>query len=383
MKKFVINIIFVLFLIITNNKLIAQNSSLVDFSKLKEIINNKTHGDVIYIKNGIYKDVNITIKNLKPVAIKAETPGRVILKGETQIRLQSCNNIVLSGFYFEETKSKQLIKLNNVKESRIENNYFKNSKGYSPYSCIIGIQSNSQSNTIERNTFEGIQTVGVLIDDGENIKNVITKNIFKNIPSVKSVYPNTNGNGMECIGLGKGLKLPVKDLYTTVSFNYFENIQADGMEIICVKSNKNEIMSNYITKSEGGISIRYGNNCTIVKNVFINNNQSLRIFGENHLVSNNHFENLNFGIQLPAADYKRGENIKKVGYYQSNNIKINDNSFSNIKKDPVLIGGQKKKGRDLLAKNIYFYENLIDNNAKKVEKTVYFDKNNYRFGKSW
>lgn len=399
MKKFVVNIFFVLFIVIINNKLIAQNNKLVDFNELKEIINNKIHGDVIYIKNGIYKDINITIKNLKPVTIKAETPGKVILKGETQIRLQSCNNIVLSGFYFDGTKSKQLIKLNNVKESKIENNYFKNSKGYSPYSCIIGIQDGSQSNLIVENTFEGIETIGILIDDGLNTKNIITKNIFKNIPSVKSVYPNTDGNGMECIGLGKGLKLPIKDLYTTVSFNYFENIKADGMEIICVKSNSNEIKNNYFTRNQGGVSLRRGDYTTIDQNIFINTSQNIRIFGIGHIIKNNYIDSNKKGIQLPASNFSDHNKLSSSGYYQAKNITINNNTFRGMDNNVLVIGENSGENRKVMPENIMFERNELFNSSiptvnpnkeikiistKIINKAKHnVSKKGYYYGKKW
>src|SRR5690606_31910706 len=121
------------------------------------------------------------------------------------------------------------------------------------------------------------------IDDGNNTENIITKNVFKNIESVKSIYPDTKGNGMECIGVGRWDSKAESALRTEISYNYFENIKADGMEVVCVKSNWNKIKNNFFTKCLGGVSLRYGNNNLVMKNVFVNNGQNIRIFGDGHV----------------------------------------------------------------------------------------------------
>lgn len=62
--------------------------------------------DTIIVKNGTYNDFNINIKrgikNVKPLVIIAENPGKVIITGKSTITI-STDQVELNGFYFQSS----------------------------------------------------------------------------------------------------------------------------------------------------------------------------------------------------------------------------------------------------------------------------------------
>lgn len=361
-----------------------SKKDLVSFYRLKEVLNSKQHQDTIFIKNGIYNNIQLTLKNHKPVVIIAETPGKVILVDTTQINLQSCKNMTLSGLHFDSTISSQLIKLDYSKECVIENSLFKNNMGTSPYSKIIGLQNSSSDNIIRNNTFDNLEVMGVTIREEGSVYNKVYNNFFKNTTAVNDIYPNTDGNGMESIQVGAGGNDEVVyKLHTTIKNNVFENIIGDKSEVISVKSSNNSIIGNEFYKCIGGITLRFGSDNTVSSNYFEDTDQPIRLFGPNHIVNENYIENAIVGIHLPSANYIQKNKELKLGYSQSNNINITGNAIINSKKADIQIGSYYSNNRSKLPNNIKITDNYITKEKINIieyppgiNKSIYLKANN-------
>ena len=69
---------------VTNEIIVGNNSELIEATK------NAKAGDVIVIKNGTYKNVEIEFigdgTKEKPIVLKAETPGKVFIEGVSNKR---------------------------------------------------------------------------------------------------------------------------------------------------------------------------------------------------------------------------------------------------------------------------------------------------------
>ena len=347
-------------------KIQAQTTT---FENLQTFISKYPEVKTIYIKNGVYRDVNIALSRLEGISIQAEDAGRVILQGKANINIRNSRNVILSGFHFQKTWSQYLIKLEKISNSVIKECFFDHCEG-NAYSRVIGLQGGSTHNKILNNTFDGIHTMGITISRDGNYYNTISKNVFLNIPRVKAVHPESkDGNGMETISIGTipywDEDMEKQEFNTTVSYNYFENIEGDMNEVICVKANKNFIENNYFTKNKGGISLRYGNNNVVKSNIFVENSQNIIVWGKGHQISENIIYNDKLGIQLPSSHFKNTrKNIKnnKAGFFQAENIVIKDNFIFTLDGNPFFVGRHYSKDREFLPTNI-----LIKNNQLKIE----------------
>src|SRR5690606_40055767 len=65
----------------------------------------------VYIKNGVYENINLVLTRINGVKIQAEVAGKVIISGESNINIRNSDDFEFSGFHFRETWSTYLIKL--------------------------------------------------------------------------------------------------------------------------------------------------------------------------------------------------------------------------------------------------------------------------------
>jgi len=231
------------------------DSKRVNFNELQNELSEKKVSDTLIIKSGKFENQVISIRDKKGIVIIGDNIDKVVLTGRIQFIIENSEDIELSNFVFMNTKSKQLIKINNSNKIRILNNLFSNSIG-------------------------------------------------------------------------------------------------DGMEVIANKSNDNIIEGNYFNNNKGGVSIRYGNNCIVKNNIFINNEQNIRLFGKGHEVYGNYIEKSKFGIRIPNADFSNDDIIDTVGYYQGEDISIHENYFFQIANEEVILGEKFDKKRVLQPSNI-------------------------------
>ncbi len=344
----------------------SVDSIRVTFAEASRLLPEAKAGTVFLIKNGRYTDIDIILRksNNKPIKIKAENDGKVIITGKSSIRISDTENLVFSGFLFDKILSKDVLILSNSRNIRISNNFFEKC-GSEPNGKIIRIENGSSNNDISYNTLNENRSAGVVIvtdyeRDAGNIDNTIHHNFFYNIPSVKELYPKGD-NGLEAIQLGQGIKGSKLKLNTHIHNNLFELIVGDGSEIISVKSSNNKIYNNTFLNNRSGITIRLGDNCYVNDNYLRNTTQGIRIFGYGHIIENNYIEECAVGIQLPATHFSRRDIMSSSGYYQQENIKIVGNTIINPRVAAFLIGNHSNASdrRTLMPKKTRISENNI------------------------
>ena len=99
-------LIFSLFLsLISCNQKVTNEISVSDKSELIEATKNAKAGDIIVIKNGTYKDIEIVFKGdgteKEPIILKAETAGKVFIEGVSSLEI-SGNYLQVSGLFLEK-----------------------------------------------------------------------------------------------------------------------------------------------------------------------------------------------------------------------------------------------------------------------------------------
>jgi len=272
-------------------------------TELEEAIGRAEPGDNIILADGVWKDVAINFigngEADKPITIKAATPGKVFIEGNSFLKF--------AGKYLN-----------------VEGLYFRN--GYAPTNAVITFRINEDSlahhctvsNTVIENFNQPLRdtkdhwvefwgrhnalkncyiagksnqgpTIRVDIKGNESINNYhqIVHNHF-------GPRPRKGGPRGETIQIGDSYT-SMSPCYTNVSHNLFERCNGE-VEVISSKTNFNEFRNNVFYKSEGSLVTRHGNYCIIDGNYFIGDGNEnvggIRLINTGHWVTNNYFYNL-------------------------------------------------------------------------------------------
>ncbi len=356
-----------------------QNSNVdkltVKLEDLEGALQKSYPGDTIFIKNGIYSNINLTLKATPAsnIYIIAQTRGKVVINGKSTISIHKSKNLSFEGFLFEEITNPSAIILNSSSNILIKDNYFLKC-GVSRFGFILRIDRGSFDNNIFGNTFDGSKAMSVVVTSRitnlgtkKNKNNIIENNYFVNILSVKTVYPNSDGNGMEAIQIGQGIDGTENwPLNTIVKNNLFEKIRGDGGEIISIKSSNNQIINNTFLNNKSGITIRLGSNNSIKFNFLKETIKGIRVFGYGQIVEGNIIINPEYGIQLPTTNYLNGQRMKNGGYFQQENVTIENNYILNPSKYAFYFGNGKgnftPKSVDIKKNHLIINNNLKMNN---------------------
>lgn len=310
-------------------------------------INNGTWtaGDTIVMKNGTWTNQAISLKAngtaLQPVVLIAESPGNVILNGNSRLSF-SGNYIIVSGLYFKNgtLSGAPVVEFRTSTSELAHNSILENSTitNYNPINNTVDskwISLYGTNNTVNHCSFENKTNSGTLLvvwlTSGLTVNHVISNNYF----GYRNANFDGNGNelnGQEIIRIGDS-STSLTTANVTVSGNFFEKCNGE-IEVISNKSCGNIYSNNLFLECKGMLTLRHGNNCTVAGNYFFGNGVSesggVRIIGENHKVYNNYFENLRGTGYRAALCLVRGkENSALSEYFQVKNAFVAFNTIVN------------------------------------------------------
>lgn len=275
-----------------------------NLDELNEAIDNAVPGAEIILKNGNWKDVQIKFYGLgteeDPITLRAKTPGKVILQGESDLKLGG-EYLVVDGLYFTEgaSPSQSIIQffINNdtlANNSRVTNcvikDFNKSQRDKQDYWVLFKGRHNQLDHCYLGGKSNRGPTIRINLAGNESIKNhhKISNNHFgprppKGGPSAETIQLGTSGTSMT-------------PSHTIVQNNLFDRCNGE-VEVISSKTNFNEFRNNVFYKSEGSLVTRHGNYCTVDGNYFIGDETSpyvggVRLIGTGHWVTNNYFYNL-------------------------------------------------------------------------------------------
>lgn len=303
--KYAFNIFILAILLASCESTSVQNSLLVtNAEELNEAIAQAQAGDEIVMAEGNWKDLKIRFTGQgspnKPITLRAETPGKVILEGASDLKLAG-EHLVVSGLHFKNgsSPSSAVIEFRTNKENLAFNSRVT--------ACVIEDYNKSQRNQTDlwvrlvgrHNQLDHCYlagksnrgpTIRVDLEGNQSIKNYhkITNNHF-------GPRPPKGGPSAETIQIGNSSTSMVPS-YTLVADNLFERCNGE-VEVISSKSNFNEFRNNVFYKSEGSLVTRHGNYCVVDGNYFIGDENSeqiggIRLIGTGHWVTNNYFYQL-------------------------------------------------------------------------------------------
>ncbi|MEL7483817.1 MAG: chondroitinase-B domain-containing protein [Planctomycetota bacterium] len=327
-------------------------------------------GDTLVMTNGVWTDQNIRFQGngtaAQPITLRAQTPGEVILTGSSTLEM-SGQHLVVDGLYFRDGvlgEGDHVIQFRRgsalARNCRLTNTIIENVNNPDVEVRFFWVSMYGADNTVDNCRFEGFVNRGVTLvvwGDWPN-RHIIERNHFIDRPEYAG--PNSS-NGFETVRIGTS-SVSLSSSQSIVRSNLFERCNGET-EIISSKTGDNSYIANTFLDSVGTLTLRHGNGALVSGNFFIGNGITetggVRIIGEDHIVENNYFENLDGragGIIVFEAAQPDPELFE---YAQVVNARVVNNTIVNPDTFPIrLDGGLGSDGRTELPIN-----SVIANNA--------------------
>jgi len=366
-----------------------------DAEELNTAIANAQPGDEIILADGIWEDIQIRFTGSgsenKPITLRAETPGGVIIQGESDLKLggkylivkdlQFTNGFSPTNAVIEFAVSDELL----ANHCRVTNCVIKDYNKVQRNLTDRWIQFKGRYNQLDHCYIAGKSnrgpTVRVDLEGNQSIKNYhkITNNHF-------GPRPPKGGPSAETIQIGNSYT-SMAPSYTLVADNLFERCNGE-VEVISSKTNHNEFRGNVFYKSEGSLVTRHGNYCIIDGNYFIGDDDSkqiggIRLIGTGHWVTNNYFYKLQGEIfRSPLAVMNGIPKSPLNRYIQVTDVVIAHNSWvdcvspwqfgvgSNVDESDVLPASEIRSARPI---RTVVANNLLNNSVGDEQPIVAHD----------
>lgn len=331
----------------------AQSQVVTTTSQLYSAINAAGPGTTITLADGTWNNVFIDIdKNAtasNPITIEAQTPGAVLLTGNSRVYMEG-EHLIVTGLVFQNPSNlvtsgstiEPVIELKNCDYCKVLNNKIDHYNGTEAQKSMKfkWILADGQYNEIAYNSFIGKYGVGSIINDNRNNTAPDYLKIHHNYFAERTPINGLNDdNDQDAIRIGNS-STSLTDSYTEVYDNYFFDFFGE-VEVISNKSGKNKYYNNTFRNYAGCLTLRHGNDCEVYGNYFFADNNyftgGVRIIGENHKVYNNYIEGINSQKQNGSTSNSTGGinvsngrlNSALNGYLQVKNTQVVNNTFVN------------------------------------------------------
>ncbi|MEI6751844.1 MAG: chondroitinase-B domain-containing protein [Paludibacter sp.] len=361
----------IIFALVASFSLVAKNYKVSNFNQLNAGIKSVAAGDSIIMANGIWKDVQIVFKGNgkkgKYISLKAETPGKVLIQGESSISL-SGNWLYVSGLVFTKGYTPGTTTI-----------LFKTSDTDYAYNCVVSncvidkfnqpyretidnwVALWGKNNSVEYCYFGGKTNEGctfiVCPNDSNSIHN--KHHIYRNYFGLR---PRLGSNGGESMRLGTG-EVCTFSSETVVEENYFEHCRGE-VEIISNKSCNNQFINNTFFESEGSLVLRHGNNALVKGNWFIGNGKpftgGIRIINEGHRIFNNYFYKLRGDeFRSPLTIMNAIPDSPPTGYAAVKNVILSNNTWYDCSQPWNLCVGVGERNRIVTPQSTQLINNIV------------------------
>lgn len=376
-------------LALSASPLVAKEWLVDSQTAYKKALKKVKAGDNIVLANGTYNNFEILFEGkgtkAQPITLKAETKGKVFLTGQSNLRLAG-KHLVVSGLVFKDgfTPSSAVVAFRSNKDnlafhSRVTevviDNFTNPDKRESDYWVAIY----GQYNRLDHNYLSGKRNKGVTVAVRLN-----TKESQENHHQIDHNYfgprPILGSNGGETLRIGTS-HYSLSNSFTVVENNYFDRCDGE-VEIISVKSGKNEIRNNVFFESRGTLTLRHGNGNLIEENVFIGNGVDhtggIRVINKDQIIRNNYLEGLTgyrFGSGFTVMNGVPNSSINR--YHQVENALIENNTLVNVKHIQLAAGSDAE--RSAVPINSTIKNNLIINEDGQQPFTLFDDVSGIKF----
>ncbi|WP_421569958.1 polysaccharide lyase 6 family protein [Stenotrophomonas sp. PD6] len=299
-------------------------------------------GDTVILADGTWRDVDLLLTGTgtigQPIKLTAQTPGKVILSGQSQLRL--------AGAYLEVS---DLVFRDGWAPGGEVVSFRRSSSEWADHSRVTGIvidgynkPDRAQSDNWvgmygKYNRFDHNQLVGKT-NAGTTL--VVVRNTTSGLDNRHRIdhnwfgpRPNLGSNGGETIRVGTSHDSQSAS-NTVVENNWFE--ECDGeVEIVSNKSGGNLYRGNVFKDSRGSLVLRHGHGNTVERNVFLGGRKAhtggVRVINRDQIVRDNYFEGVlgdGFASALAVMAGTRDAPLNR--YEQVDNAQIRSNSFVQV-----------------------------------------------------
>ncbi len=373
----------------TASNLTSSQNLVADQAAFKEAVKQAKPGDTITLANGVWNDFEILFTGQgqkdAPIRLTAQTKGKVILSGQSNLRLAG-EYLEVSGLVFKNgyTPTQEVISFRQNKDtlannSRVTEVVIDNYNNPERYETDFWVMMYGKNNRFDHNHLEGKSNKGVTMAVRMN-----TEASQENYHRIDHNYfgPRAilGANGGETLRIGTSHHSR-KNSFTTVENNYFDRCDGE-LEIISSKSGKNTIRNNTFYQSRGTLTMRHGNNTLVEGNVFFGNGADhtggIRVINAGQIVRNNYLEGLTgtrFGGALVVMNGVPNSPINR--YDQAKNAVIENNTL--INSDNIQLAAGSDEERSAVPVDSTFANNLILNDDGRDVFTVYDDVSGIAF----
>lgn len=340
-------------------------------------------GDKVILQDGVYQDFELLLEGEgdenNPISLSAQTKGKVILSGRSNLRLAG-QYLEVSGLVFTDgyTPSSAVIAFRKdaktpAYHSRVSevviDEYSNPDRQESDYwVALYGKHNRFDHNHLSGKRNKGV-TVAVRLNGEEHQENhhSIDHNYF-------GYRPVFGSNGGETLRIGTS-HYSLSNSYTQVFNNIFEQTNGE-VEIISVKSGENVLKGNVFLSARGTLTLRHGNNNRVENNVFLGNGVDhtggIRVINEGQIIANNYLEGLTgyrFGSGFTVMNGVPDSPINR--YHQVKKAQINNNTFINV--SHIQLGAGSDIERSAVPVDSVFKNNLVYTESSMQPFTLFDD----------
>lgn len=368
---------------------IAADYTVSSAEEYEQVAKKLAPGDVVSLKDGVWRDFEIIFSGQgtkdQPITLQAQTSGKVILSGLSNLRLAG-EHLVVKGLVFKDgytptgavisfRRNKQQYANNSRVTEVVIDNYSNPDKQESDYwVALYGKNNRFDHSYLAGKRNKGV-TMAVRLDAQQSQQN--NHRIDHNYFGPRPVF---GSNGGETLRIGTS-HYSLSDSLTLVENNYFERCDGE-VEIISVKSGKNTLKNNTFFESRGTLTLRHGNGNIVENNVFFGNGVDhtggIRVINKDQVVRNNYLEGLTgyrFGSGLTIMNGVPDSPINR--YHQVENATVENNTLVNVSHIQLAAGSDEE--RSAVPINSVMRNNLIYNEKSADVFTAFDDVSGIKF----
>jgi len=322
----------------------------------------------------------------QPITFKAETAGKVMITGNSQLRMGG-NFIIVDGLYFTNGYSGKDPVINfRIDQNQLANNCRVTNTTVNDFNNPKRMDENywvafyGKNNRLDHCSFKDKKNMGVLLavilDDERSRENFhsIDHNYFGRRPPLAS-------NGGEIIRVGVSQHCQFNS-NTYIGNNFFEHCDGET-EIVSIKSCSNEVEQNVFKECQGSVVLRHGDNNTVAGNFFLGNDKpgtgGVRVINKGqNVISNIFFKCRGVDFRSPLAIMNGIPNSPAHRYVQVTDAEISSNTFYEC--TPVTFCEGSDTERTLPPDKVIFSRNTFYNTRDSIIYRIYDNMTGFRFG---
>jgi len=321
-------------------------------AEISEIVEKLHPGDTVVMVNGTWTNQEIRFRAEgtaeKPITLRAETPGKTLLTGESSLTIEG-EHVVVSGLNVKDGRKATNGIFVAGKHCRLTECSVTDST-YKFFVHLAGRENRMDHCYLAGKTSES-PTLQIEAESQPN-HHLIDHNHF-------GPRPPLGRNGGETMRVGYSWQ-SMSNSATVVEHNLFDRCDGE-IEIISNKSCGNVYRNNTFLDCAGMLTLRHGNRCVVENNFFIAHHKrgsgGIRVIGEDHKIINNYIDGVyQGGIWITSGI----ENSPLKGYFRARNVVIAFNTIVDSRGPCIdMSAGMGTSQRTLYPENITIANNLF------------------------